>query len=394
MKWSIAAEALYSKIVERVPVSKRELVRKSLHRGAQQLALKIGSTEVTESDVIKGFFEVTPAQFHSQVKANLDGIGIDYTKYLSKGSNNSSEISIEQLLKDFEEMSLHLGVSFDRQKVEAALRAYSGQFMRSPLAMRMTTKSNEHRDLALRFLDLLNTLEPDPLTTALRCGFTKNDDGHPVFSLFNEIRERCGGFGYGVDIEANRGFSKIWMAPSVGSNTLDVLSSLSHLPSAAKNTIQHFKRFGLNSFGLMGFDFYHKTTNIYFMINRPAGKKINYKGLLTDLGLQTDSSELLKACQPAHVIYYSFDWNSATVLRVCFSIGCKDAKKVPVHFHPLLSECVNDPVFMHGQKMCVYSVVWTKNGNYFKFDNDYSGNQVTQLIEAADVGVTPKNLRR
>jgi hypothetical protein len=103
-------------------------------------------------------------------------------------------------------------------------------------------------------------------------------------------------FGYGVDIDATKGSSKIWMAPSVKMGSLEIIYSLTHLPQSVINTVEHFN---------------------------------------------------------------SFTWTSQKVERVCFAIVCEDPKQVPAHLHPRIGECLNDPVFMHKQNRCVYSVAWS-----------------------------------
>jgi hypothetical protein len=179
------------------------------------------------------------------------------------------------------------------------------------------------------------------------------------------------------------------MTPSVENTSLQKISSLTNLPPAVKNTIPHFERFGLHTVGLLGFDFNHKTVNLYVMIKSTEKSCGIYSSILEDLGIKTDPIEVLDACSPAQVLYYSFSWTSPQVERVCFAVVCEHGGQVPVTFHPVFRECLNEPVFMNGQKRCIYSVAWSKKGHYYKFDNDYNGAQAIQLIEAGDVGVTP-----
>jgi hypothetical protein len=393
MNWKTEAETLYCKLVERVPSSKKKLVESSLRRGAEGHALKEGVPEVGEDNVIIGFYEVTPEPFRPDVKLNLKGLGIDYNKYVEnynarKTASGSDDKHILKVLNDFEAMSNSLGVTFNRSKVEPVLLAYEEQFGRSPIAMRTTTKSVTKKDLAIRYLDLLHTSVPDPLTKAIECGFTKND-GHPIYKLFEEAKNSCNAFGYGVDIEASVGFSKIWMAPSVENSSLQTISSLTNLPPSVKESIPHLERFCLHTIGLIGFDFNHKTINLYVMVKNTEKSGQVYASILEDLGIKPDTAEVLDSCNPAQVLYYSYSWKSSQVERVCFAVVCDNGRQVPVSFHPVFNACLNDTVFMNGQKRCIYSIAWSKKGHYFKFDNDYNGAQALQLIEAGDVGVTP-----
>jgi hypothetical protein len=388
MEWEPKAEALYSRIVARVPAPQRDLVASSLRRGAEGRTSRNHGTKVVESDVVVGMFESTPEAFHSQVRANLGSLGIDYSAYLATAakSDGLTKIDLSKLLADLEEMSVSLGVPYEEAKMREAILAYGEYFEKSPVAMRMTTRSKTSRNLAVRYLDFLNLAKGDPLATAKEKGFVA-DDGHPVFALFEEAKLLCSAIGYGVDLDVSAGFSKIWLVPSVQNATLDVLAGMENLPQGAKNTLGHFARFGLNVFGLIGFDFGRKTMNLYFMIKDPASKSRDYGAQLSDLGFPVDQAEFLDACRPAQALYYTFSWASAKTERVCFPVVCSDHSQVPMRFDSLFEIALGNASFTGGRQTCIYSIVWSQEGNYFKVDNDYSGTMASQLIEAAEVGV-------
>jgi hypothetical protein len=384
--WADAADDVYRRIVSRVPDAQRSLVEAPLRRGSESRAGRRAPTAVTEADVIVAFFDVTPEAFHSQVIANLTSLGIDYRPYLGASpSQPVTRTDLGRLMADLKSMSAIAEVPFDALKTRAVIDAYADLFQSAPVAMRTTTKPKERRDLSLRYLDMLRKHETDPLATALEKGFVKND-GHPIYAFYEETKERCGAFGFGVDLNVRSGFSKIWMAPYAGRATLDMVADIPNLPQGAKNTRDHFARHGLDSFGLFGFDFVHRTTNLYFMIKHPETPR-DYAKLLADVGLTPDMPAALEACRPAHVLYYSFSWDTETVQRVCFAIVCENRGQVPTHFDPLIAKCVADAEFMQGGEKCIYSIVWAPHGHYFKIDNDYSGTMATDLVHAGVVGV-------
>jgi aromatic prenyltransferase len=387
MPWNVIAEELYQRIVAQVPDPYRDLVASSLRRGAEGRAMRSPSKVVTEDDVIVGFFDVTPEPFHQQVVLNLNEHGIDGEKYRRNWAGATArKTDLSRLLADLKAMSAVAEVPFTEPKVRAVIEAYAEFFQSAPVAMRTTTKPKEKRDLSVRYLDMMRKHDPDPLATALAKGFVKND-GHPVFRFYEESKERCGAFGFGVDLNVRSGFSKIWMAPVAGLATLEAVASLPSLPESAKNSVAHFARFGLKSFGLFGFDFVHRTTNLYFMLKHPEAPR-DYSELLTDAGFRPNHPEALAACRPANVLYYSFSWDSPRAERMCFAVVCSNRHQVPVHLDPLVEKCVTDPAFMQDRQQCIYSVVWAPPGlHYFKIDNDYSGTMATDLVEAGRVGV-------
>jgi hypothetical protein len=340
---------------------------------------------VGEADVIVGFFDITPEAFRSQVIANLTSLGIDYGSYLSGASTAGRATDLGRLMADLAAMSKVAEVPFEAAVTKSVIDAYADFFQSAPVAMRTTSKPKERRDLSVRYLDMQRNHEPDPLTTAVKKGFV-TDDGHPIYAFYAETKERCGAFGFGVDLNVRSGFSKIWMAPDVSRATLDLVAGLPHLPEAAKRTRDHFARHGLCSFGLFGFDFVHRTTNLYFMIKQPTAPR-DYGDLLSDVGIVPDRPATLAACAPAHVLYYSFSWEKDSVQRVCFAVVCDNRSQVPTHLDPLVDRCVADDAFMRGGPKCIYSVVLGPHGHYFKIDNDYSGTMATDLVEAGVVGV-------
>jgi hypothetical protein len=374
MKWNAATEELYQRIVDNVPPSKKVFVEAPLRRGAEARASDGGAELVTDSAVILGFFDVTPEAFHSQVIANLEDLGIDYEKFLGSSSPAAGKRDFAHFLADLKAMSAIAEVPFDEARTRAVIKAYAEFFETAPVAMRTTTKPKERRDLSVRYLDMQRKHEPDPLVTAL------------AESFYEEAKDACGAFGFGVDLNVRSGFSKIWMAPDVGCATLDAVMGLPSLPPAAKKIQGHFAKYGLDVFGLFGFDFVHRTTNLYFMIKHPEAPR-DYAELLADVSFTPDLPEALEACRPAHVLYYSFSWDADTVQRVCFAVVCEDKSQVPVHFDPLIGKCVAEPAFMKGGERCIYSVVWAPRGHYFKIDNDYSGTMAADLVAAGVVGV-------
>lgn len=385
MRWNRGASELYSAIVDRVPAAHRALVESPLRRGAEARASRSGAGAVSEADVIAGFFDITPEAFRSQVIANLTSLGIDYGRYLSGASTAGRSTDLGALMADLAAMSKVAEVPFDAAATKSVIDAYADFFQSAPVAMRTTSKPKERRDLSVRYLDMQRNHEPDPLSTALQKGFVK-DDGHPIYAFYEEAKERCGAFGFGVDLNVRSGFSKIWMAPDVSRATLDAVAALPHLPEGARRARDHFARHGLDTFGLFGFDFVHRTTNLYFMIKHPTAPR-DYGKLLAEVGIVPDRPEPLAACAPAHVLYYSFSWESELVQRVCFAVVCGNRSQVPTHLDPLVNRCVADDAFMRGGQKCIYSVVLAPHGHYFKIDNDYSGTMATDLVEAGVVGV-------
>jgi len=81
MTWEPCVQALFERMVAKIPVFLRSIAEKKVFQKAQDLAQKDNRTVVTEKDLVDAFFAETPFGFHGPMKSDMDELKIDYQKY-------------------------------------------------------------------------------------------------------------------------------------------------------------------------------------------------------------------------------------------------------------------------------------------------------------------------
>ena len=79
-KWDPAVTELFENIAAGVPEAFREIVKPLLHETAEKKAQN--GESVTEENLIRALFEITPDPFKPEAIKNLETLGIDYKKYI------------------------------------------------------------------------------------------------------------------------------------------------------------------------------------------------------------------------------------------------------------------------------------------------------------------------
>ncbi len=79
--WEKNAEEKFKAMIEKVPVFMRPLAHEKVLKKAEALAREGSRSEITEKDMVDAFFTETPGGFHGPMKADMEALEIDYTKY-------------------------------------------------------------------------------------------------------------------------------------------------------------------------------------------------------------------------------------------------------------------------------------------------------------------------
>ena len=227
---------------------------------------------------------------------------------------------------------------------------------------------------------------PDAYTTAINEGLLEKSD-HPIHEMHSTINKNFDILGYGVDLNVKKGLAKLWTL--IVPISIDKAYSILNIPRSVKKHADFFTKHGLNTFSLFALDFLSNTLNIYFMIKDPTTSNPElYKSMLDDLNFDIDSSEVLEKCCEARTIYFTFNWESELIERVCFGMVCPSKDDVPVNFHPLMKQFVEEAPFADDIRRFIYSIAFSRKGNYFKVENDYNGTMIELLMMSTQAGIT------
>jgi hypothetical protein len=386
MKWQSEVKKLFDEVVLGIPEMVRPAVKPALFEAAEKKSMERNAKEVAEIDLVVALFEVTPPAFQPTMIEDLTKFGVDYDKYLPKvESNFKCNTDLSQMVRDILKLGEIMGVKCNEDEIWKTFNTYKDFFSGSPVSIRTTTKPVEKRDIAVRYVEFFIPQNPDPYTTAINEGLLKKN-GHPIHEMILEAIDTFDIMGYGVDVDASTGLSKVW--PFIVPGSIDPIFLMKSIPESMKKYRTYFNTHGLTSFSLFAFDFLHNTTNIYFMLKQPA--KSTYEScvaLVEDLGFQLPSGEIMESCRQAVHLNYTFSWDSVNIERLCFGMASKDASEVPVHLHPLIKEFVKKTPLQSDSHKFIWGVTFTNKGIYYKIENDYNGTMIEFLGMGCKAGL-------
>lgn len=386
MEWQPEIKELFEGIVSKLPEMVRPIVKPALLEAAEKKCAERKGKMVAEVDLVIALFEVTPPAFQPTMIEDLESFGVPYNRYLAKvDSDFKCNTDLDQLVKDMRKLCEITGVKCNEDAIWKALKPYSQFYIGAPVSIRTTTKPVEKRDVSVRYVDLMHIHDPDPYTTAINEGLIEKN-GHPIHKMIVEAQNTFHIMGYGVDIDARNGLSKIW--PFVVPGSIDPIFSMKSIPESMKKYKDYFNKHGLTAFSLFAFDFSRNTTNIYFMLQKPS--KATYENcvaLVEDLGFEIASKEVMESCVDAAHLNYTFSWDSDIIERVCFGITCNHYNEVPIHLHSVMKEFVEKTPLQSEKKKFIWGVTFTPDGLYYKIENDYNGTMVDFLLMGCKAGI-------
>ncbi|MFW9969061.1 MAG: aromatic prenyltransferase [Candidatus Odinarchaeota archaeon] len=386
MEWPQKIKKLFEDMVLRIPDMVKPIIKPMLFETSEKICKERNGRLINEMDLVVALFEVTPPAFQPTMIEDLKDLGVNIELYLPKViSDFKLKNNLEQMVKDIHILCDLTKIDFNENAVWKALNAYKKFYSGSSLSIRTTTKPIEKRDVSVRYVEMMIPHNPDPYSTALSEGLIE-ENSHPIHKMILETLNTFDIMGYGVDIDARKGLSKIW--PFIIPGSINPLFSMKYIPGSIKNNENYFKRHGLTTLALFAFDFLHYSTNIYFMLKNPStatSEKCN--ALVEDLGFEIASEEVMELCCNAAHLNYTFTWHSQKVERLCFGMVCQNAREVPIHLHPLIKDFVEKSPFQSDIHKFIYGVTFTPKGIYFKIENDYNGTMVDFLLMGAKAGI-------
>jgi hypothetical protein len=386
MEWDPKVKEIYDNVVTRMPEMVRPVIKPQLFEKAETKCEERRGKSVAEVDLIVALFEITPTAFQPVMTADLIELGVDYDRYLAKvKSDFKCTNDLEQMVKDFAKICEITGVDFNEESTRNVITAYEDFFTGAPISIRTTTKPVERRDVALRYVEFFMPHNPDPYTHAINEGLIQKDD-HPIHDMIIEVMDTFQMMGYGVDVDASTGLSKIW--PFIVPGSIEPIFSMKSAPQSMKKYRDYFIKHDLTAFSLFAFDFLHKTTNIYFMLKQPPKAKYeSAMALVEELGFIPDKKEAMEGCLNAVHLNYTFSWDSDEVERLCFGVAGDKPEEIPVHLHPLMKKFVDKTPLQSDSTKYIWGIAFTHNGLYYKIENDYNGAMIDFLGMGCKAGL-------
>jgi len=286
----------------------------------------------------------------------------------------SKNLTKEQLVQDIIKCSKAADVKYDENLVNDIVSTYEDQFIHplTPVCMRTTTKEKKHRGVNVRYADFWT--EHNPYAMALEKGYIKKE-GHPIDDTFSEIISNYPVGGQGIDFGVTTGLEKIWpfFAPTELVN-VDRILSMKSMPDSMKQSIKLFEKYKLDNFALFALDYYNKSVNVYFMSGAVGGfSKEQIIGILKDLDFAIPEEEIIERCTRGVTLYFTYNWDSPNIERVCYGICADSRKDLPIHLSPVIRDFSAGVPTISLPHHFIYSITFARTGNYIKVENDYYG---------------------
>jgi 6-linalyl-2-O,3-dimethylflaviolin/7-geranyloxy-5-hydroxy-2-methoxy-3-methylnaphthalene-1,4-dione synthase len=386
MRWEPDARQLYNDVVRNISQPVKLIAAPPIRKAAERGAMERGRTVVTRTDLVDGIFDVVPQSFRARVVANLTSLGIDCSNYLNGSVRKFlAGTDLKQLWEMLMSVARHTGIAVDEVRTRAILEAYSQYYRKSPVSLRYVLNPAEGQALSVRYLETVGAHTPDPLTTAVIRGFV-DENGSPMFALFEEMKLQCDVLGYGVDMDVMKGTKKFRAVLSPV--PIDYLRILSRLPDSVTSTIKLLKSHGMNRIFMLGFDFEHQQLNLYVLIRnsrRLASDKL--LAMMNDLQIPTPPTPLLEHCGHARAVVFSFSWQSDRVERICFtSLYAKDAP-LPSIVPSTVVEKLKKAGFCRDKDAFLLGVLFDAAQHWFQLECDFEGALSRELLRGALAGV-------
>ena len=286
--------------------------------------------------------------------------------------------TLDDLYTDIVRTAGLVGVTCNKAAAWPVLEAYEEFFTGSAVAFRATSKPQPASDLSVRYLDMEKP--HDPYAIAVDHGLY-TPQGHPVEAVLPELREHFPMLGYGIDMGVKHGFEKIWPF-FVTAISMEQAYTLPSFPASVKAHAEYFARYDLKWFSLMALDYWKKTLNIYFMVNKPGlFPPDKVEGMIWDLGFRVPSAQELEYNSRVVGVYYTFSWDSPLVERMSFGMAAA-ADQVPLSLTPVYEPIVTQAPFQTDERKFVYATCYTRHYDYYKIEMDYTGTIADALMQS------------
>jgi hypothetical protein len=277
-----------------------------------------------------------------------------------QGATFQKVCSINQLNEAIATTARHVGAEYDEPVLMRALDVFREPFEAGCSAYRTTTREN--RRINTRYFNL--TVPHNPFVMAVENGLLEAN-GHPgmeiiPYTVDNLMTGETAG--WGVDIGSSYGLEKIWTFLG-NSVPLQEILRIPGLPDGIEANLDYFEKHHLDPVHVVGVDFRAKSVNVYYVAWEIGGltpERVAH--LLSDLGFDVPDEEMLSHCAQAIPVYYTFNWESPDIQRVCFAGFAPDPSLVP-RWHPVMETFVAEAQTIANERMFYYNPTFVRDGD-------------------------------
>lgn len=298
---------------------------------------------------------------------------------MRKGTSFKKLYDIDDFVSAIRIASQKVGAEYDEVCMRKTLEVFKVPFEGGGTAYRTTTK--QKRKINFRYYSW--EVEHYPFDMAMENGLIEND-GHPILRVIPYIVEHYplmgDSSGFGIDAGAAYGLEKIWTFVEE-SVPLSELIAMPALPPSVKKNMEYFEKHKLDTVKVIGTDFRAKSMNLYFMAYETGGLPTEkVAALIGDLGFEVPNEEVLRHCSLALPIYFTFNWHSPNIQRVCFASCAPEPAMIP-RWHPVMRLFAEEAPTIADKRLLFYNPTFVRGGNnYTKVEICYHLSFATDLL--------------
>lgn len=297
------------------------------------------------------------------------------------------KLDLDRLCTDLEVIAEMTEVQINQEVVQKILDAYGEHFEQGGVAFRTTNHPKGKRELCLRYL---NANPHNPYAIALEHGLLTKV-GHPIERLYADANERYPMICRGIDVGVTHGIEKIWPLFNVAVPVKD-LFEIPSMPESVKSYADHFAKYDLKLFEGFAINYYQKSMNIYFLINRPGQyPPERCAEMIRDLGFTVPSDDELAINAKTGIIYHTFTWESPRCERLSFGVPHVPVPSDPYpgRLHPVFERLCNEMPVVAPQRKAAISTAYLADHSkdYLKIEVDYTGTFAAVL--GAQIALIP-----
>jgi len=79
--WEEGIEEKFKSLIKKIPIFLRSVAEKKVEDKARNIVREEKRFLINEKDLVDAFFAETPFGFHGLLKADMEGLNVDYMKY-------------------------------------------------------------------------------------------------------------------------------------------------------------------------------------------------------------------------------------------------------------------------------------------------------------------------
>ncbi|MFF4276043.1 aromatic prenyltransferase [Streptomyces sp. NPDC001536] len=281
---------------------------------------------------------------------------------------------LDKVYSAVEEMARILDVPCSPDQVAPAMKAFGDELPTAHIVFSMAAGDRHRGELDFDFS--VSPKGADPYTTALAHGLIEETD-HPVGSLLTEIQARWDIASHGVEYGIIGGFKKSYaFFPLDDFPPLDKFARIPSMPPCLAEHESTLTGLGLDDkVSAIGVNYPKRTLNVYFAVQSVATE--TKLALLRAFGFPEPDARVAEFVARSFSVYPTFNWDSSTVERICFSVKTQNPGELPAPFDPDIDNFAREvPHVYAGGREFVSAVALTSSGEaYYKLAAYYQKAQ-------------------